>query len=203
MQIKPIISQGRLPQPRPDAFFFGYGSLVNRDTHGYRDAQPAVLRGWRRIWRHTGLRDVAYLTVVPDPAGRIEGLIAAVPGADWHALDLREKAYDRTDASHQVEHALAHRPKIAVYAIPEGRHDRPDRPNRLLLSYIDVVAQGYLREFGENGATRFFATTGGWDVPVLDDRRDPRYPRHCRLTGDETAFVNDALAGLGVRPGTV
>lgn len=186
--------------PACPAWFFGYGSLVNRDTHGFSEAHPARLRGWRRTWRHTDLREVAYLTVVPDAQGHIDGLIAPVPDADWQALDLREGAYARRDAAHQVEHRLPHRPRIALYAIPAESHARPARPNILLLSYIDVVAQGYLREFGEAGAMRFFATTDGWDTPVLDDRHAPRYARHCRLTRDETALVDDALRGLGVRP---
>lgn len=63
-----------------DAFFFGYGSLVNRATHDYGQARPASLPGWRRAWRHTALRPVAFLTAEPDPASTIEGLIAAVPG---------------------------------------------------------------------------------------------------------------------------
>ncbi|MEO1425117.1 MAG: gamma-glutamylcyclotransferase family protein, partial [Pseudomonadota bacterium] len=65
-----------------DPYFFGYGSLVNRATHAHDDAHPATLRGWRRMWRHTALRPVAFLTVVPAPGSRIDGLIAAVPGAD-------------------------------------------------------------------------------------------------------------------------
>ncbi|MDX5384038.1 MAG: gamma-glutamylcyclotransferase, partial [Rhodobacterales bacterium] len=36
-----------------DAFFFGYGSLVNRATHDYGQARAATLPGWRRAWRHT------------------------------------------------------------------------------------------------------------------------------------------------------
>ena len=28
--------------------FFGYGSLVNRDTHDYPNAVRATLSGWRR-----------------------------------------------------------------------------------------------------------------------------------------------------------
>ena len=97
-----------------DAYFFGYGSLVNRNTHHFADAHRAQLRGWRRAWRHTSLREVAYLTVVPDEASVIDGLIAAVPADDWAALDEREGAYDRVKASHQVIHELDHAPEIAV-----------------------------------------------------------------------------------------
>ncbi|MEM7491215.1 MAG: gamma-glutamylcyclotransferase, partial [Pseudomonadota bacterium] len=51
--------------------FFGYGSLVNRRTHAYPDAAPFTIRGWRRAWRHTALRPVAFLTAVPDDGAAI------------------------------------------------------------------------------------------------------------------------------------
>lgn len=181
------------------AYFFGYGSLVNRDTHEFEHARPATLTGWRRMWRHTNLRKLAYLTVVPDASGSLDGLIAAVPGDDWAALDLREGAYERLPATHQVSHTLGHQPEIAVYSIPDGKHVALSADHPVLLSYIDVVVQGYLREFGEAGAARFFTTTEGWDMPVLDDRAAPVYPRHKHLTRMETAFVDDQLSALAVR----
>lgn len=135
---------------------------------------------------------------MPCPNSTIDGLIAPVPDQDWAALDLRERAYDRVAAAHQIRHNLPHQPQIAVYAIPEGRDQSPTTDHALLLSYIDVVVQGYLREFGPEGVARFFATTDGWDAPVIHDRTAPRYPRHCQLTADETALVDDHLNHLGV-----
>ncbi len=179
------------------AYFFGYGSLVNRTTHGFGGARPARLSGWRRVWRHTTLRPVAYLTVVPDDDAEIDGLIAPVPGADWPALDAREAAYVRAPAADQVRHDLPHTPEIAVYTIPEGHHGAPTAAHPILLSYIDVVVQGYLREFGEDGVARFFDTTGGWDAPVLDDRAAPRYPRHRGLSDAERALTDAHLARVG------
>ncbi|MFK7938628.1 MAG: gamma-glutamylcyclotransferase family protein [Roseovarius sp.] len=181
------------------AYFFGYGSLVNRDTHQFEDAQTAQLQGWRRMWRHTPARQVAYLTVVPDETSQIDGLIAAVPDQDWAALDHRERAYDRVQAAHQITHSLGHAPDLVVYAIPDQQHATPTRAGPVLLSYIDVVIQGYLREFGETGAAQFFDTTHGWDAPILADRDDPRYPRHCRLSPSERDCVDTHLEHLGVR----
>ena len=182
-----------------NAYFFGYGSLVNRATHNYAVCHHAQLTGWRRVWRHTDLRPVAYLTVVPDAAAVIDGLIAAVPGADWPALDLREAAYVRAVATHQVRHTLPHQPEIAVYTIPEGQHGSPTTAHPILLSYIDVVVQGYLREFGEGGVQRLFDTTHGWDAPILDDRAAPRYPRHQPLGNVERNLTDAHLDRLGVR----
>ena len=69
----------------------------------------------------------------------------------------------------------------------------------VLLSYLDVVVQGYMREFGEAGVARFFATTDGWDAPVLDDRKHPIYPRHQVLNSSERALTDDQIAQLTIR----
>ncbi len=181
-----------------NSYFFGYGSLVNRASHSFAGAVPAQLTGWRRIWRHTDLRPVAYLTVVPDAHAEIDGLIAPVPDADWPALDAREAAYIRAPAAHQVRHPLPHSPEIAVYTIPEGMHAAPSRAHPILLSYLDVVVQGYFREFGAAGVQRFFDTTHGWDAPLLDDRSSPHYPRHQSLTDEERELTDGHLDRLGV-----
>lgn len=181
-----------------NSYFFGYGSLVNRASHAFDGAVSARLTGWRRVWRHTDLRPVAYLTVVPDPEAEIDGLIAPVAESDWPALDLREAAYIRRSAAHQVRHTLPHRPEIMLYTIPEGRHAAPTRAHPILLSYLDVVVQGYLREFGAEGVARFFDTTQGWDAPVLDERSAPLYPRHQSLSASERAQTDEHLNRLGV-----
>ena len=181
------------------AFFFGYGSLVNRMTHGFTPAHTARARGWRRAWRFTADRKVAYLTAVPDPACEIEGLIAQVPPDGWAALDLREQAYERRDAAGCVQHAADGVDQLAIYAIAPQNHFPPDDAHPVLLSYLDVVIQGYLSEFGEAGAERFFDTTTGWEAPILDDRADPQYPRAQQLDDAERAFVDRRLDGLRCR----
>ena len=179
-----------------DPFFFGYGSLVNRDTHDFPQINRASLTGWRRGWRHTDLRDAAFLTAVPDPGTTIQGLIAHVPNEDWQALDKREWAYERVQVTDTVKHPLTYAIDIVVYAVPAERHNKPSIKHPILLSYLDVVVQGYLREFGEDGAAQFFTTTDGWDIPVINDRATPRYVRHQILTASETAFVDHHLARI-------
>lgn len=180
-------------------YFVGYGSLVNRMTHQHEMVYPARLKGWRRMWRKTLLRDAAYLTVVPDKDCEIDALVAAVEPQDWPALDEREAAYTKHAARHQVDVSLPHDAHVVVYAIEEGRHLPPDDGSPVLLSYIDVVVQGYLHSFGEAGVRRFFETTGGWDAPVVNDRANPIYSRHQRLSGAERALVNDMLSSVGAR----
>jgi hypothetical protein len=179
-----------------DPYFFGYGSLVNRRTHSYAEAHPAQLRGWRRAWVATPRFGVVLLTGVPAPGHSIDGLIAAVPGADWAALDAREAGYRRLAATGDTDHALPHEAEIAVYAVaPENMLDRGTQG--ILLSYLDVVVQGFDDVFGEEGVAGFFATTDNWDTPVIDDRADPVYPRHQRLSARQTGLVDDQLRHLG------
>lgn len=173
-------------------WFFGYGSLVNRATHDYPQAQAATLNGWRRVWVRTELRDVVFLSIHPAPGHRIDGLIASVPGADWAALDHRESGYARIDATAHITHS-AQVSSIAAYQIPQHSLRTGDG-HRILLSYLDVVVQGFVREFGQAGAEAFFATTDGWDTPVLDDRSAPLYPRAQRLDAQETALTDRLLA---------
>ncbi len=178
-------------------YFVGYGSLVNRRTHDHAQVYPARLRGWRRMWRKTALREAAYLTVVPDPACEIDALVAAVAPQDWPALDQRETAYAKHPARHQIEAPLPSDAHVVVYAIEDGHHHPPDPASPVLLSYIDVVVQGYLHVFGAAGVARFFETTGGWEAPVHNDRAAPVYSRHQRLSPEETELVDAMLAQRG------
>lgn len=182
-----------------DPFFFGYGSLVNRSTHDYEEAYPARVQGWRRVWRHTHLRDIAFLTVEPAPGVEIDGLIAGVPQGDWAALDARETGYDRHMLKGGIAHGAPRTVSVQLYAVPLERAAGGATRHPVLMSYLDVVVQGYLREFGEAGARAFFETTAGWDLSVLDDRDAPQYPRHRTLAASERGFVDDALADLGAR----
>lgn len=179
-------------------YFFGYGSLVNRDTHNYPDTRHARLRGWRRIWVCTAQRDIVFLTVRPDPHCAIDGLIAAVPDADWAALDKREAGYDRLHSGTAILHDLTPPPQIAHYTIPQSRAQQMDN-HTILLSYLDVVVQGYYREFGAEGVSAFFDTTDGWHTPIINDRAAPIYPRHQLLTPSERTLVDDNLARLSAR----
>ncbi|MEZ5778908.1 MAG: gamma-glutamylcyclotransferase family protein [Paracoccaceae bacterium] len=184
-----------MTEPR-HAAFFGYGSLVNRATHDYAPGEPARLCGWRRVWRHTRLRPFAYLSAEPADA-EMDGLVAAVPGNDWAGLDEREAAYRRC-ALHTTD--LRSRPawaiRIEIYAVDEAHADMTAQ-HPILLSYLDTVVQGFLREFGETGADRFFATTAGWST-IRDDRAAPLYPRHQPLSRAERRRVDDHLAALGI-----
>lgn len=181
-----------------NAFFFGYGSLVNTATHTYAGHFPATAHGWQRAWRCVAGQKATFLTVIEAPGTSIEGLVAEVPDRDWRALDAREANYDRLDARHCLgpgPSTDAH--ELAIYAIAQDKFAHPSPDSPILLSYIDVVLQGYLKVFGRRGAEAFVETTIGWDTPVLDDRRTPIYPRHQRLSADESNCVDGVLREVG------
>lgn len=176
-----------------DPFFFGYGSLVNRETHSYGEIGAAKLVGWRRVWRQIEHAPRPILTVEPCAGIEIEGLIAHVPDGDWQALDAREHEYDRITVNENIQHGATRKLSVSTYTIPAEKFPQGRTARPIYLSYLDVVVQGYLREFGETGVRQFFDTTTGWDVPIRDDRADPIYPRHQVLSADEMALVNDEL----------
>ena len=176
--------------------FFGYGSLVNLATHAYGDPRPARLPGWGRVWRHTAARPFAYLSSERVEGGEIDGVTAEVPGGDWAALDLRETNYVRRDVTQTVVHD-APPGSVAVYEVdatasPDGtRHP-------ILMSYLDVVIQGYVALFGTDGADRFFATTRGWGGPIRDDRAAPLYSRPQAVGAAERGIVDDFITREGL-----
>lgn len=184
----------------PDPFFFGYGSLVNCDTHDFEQPRPARVSGWRRKWRHTSLRNVAYLTVTEAPGHSIDGLIASVPNGDWAALDIREKAYDRLHLADQhVSHRHPEMISVQMYKNKPGNDAPATVRHPILQSYLDIVVKGYLDMFGEAGVDRFFDSTDGWDSPIFNDRDAPIYPRHMPLTAEVLGFVDEKLHAVAAK----
>ena len=84
-----------------------------------------------------------------------------MPNADWVALDAREEGYDRLVATEMISHDHSDNPELAIYAIPEATRFPPTPDHPILLSYLDVVLQGYLHVFGDAGVQHFMETTDG------------------------------------------
>ena len=182
-------------------FVFGYGSLVNARTHDYPVLIPARLRGWRRAWRRTPHRDVAFLTAVSAPGSAIFGTLAPVAEADWEALDARELAYDRHVLGSELtvlDGALPPGSEAVIYAIQPSDFQHPTAQNPVIQSYLDVVLNGYETVFGAQGIAHFVETTDGWDAPIFEDRATPRYPRSLEFSQDALARYDAILDGLDV-----
>ena len=139
----------------------------------------------------TGMKTGAWGGVEQNGFGR--GGFGKGMGGPVDASFEQETTVTVTDA---VQHAASDVRDISIYAIPPEHAAAPDKDHPILLSYVDAVLQGYLREFGEAGAERFCATTEGWNTPVLNDRAAPVYPRAQRLTMVEQTFVDDMLLTL-------
>lgn len=165
-------------------YFFGFGSLVNLQTHSYVDASPTEITGWKREWVSSRLRDFAFLSVTPSPETTLQGMRASTQGIGWDALDIREEGYYRHPLQGQ---------DMQMY-IGDPKAIRTDIKHPIQLSYLDCVVQGFHDHFGTDGVANFFATTQNWDHPILDDRDAPLYPRATVLTDTQRGLVDTHLA---------
>jgi len=176
---------------------FGYGSLVNLDTHPFRPSHPVRLKGWQRTWRHwinTPERQVVSLTVAPHEGAEMDGLLIWVETAQQSALDARERGYERIIL-----------PKDTFPDAPDGEvllyqsltDQAGSATHPILQSYLDCVLKGFEVMGGPNAVSQFIAETGGWSTPIYKDRADPIYPRAIDLTEPEAARYDAALAASG------
>lgn len=166
--------------------FFGYGSLVNLQTHKYLNPYPTEIKGWKREWVSSEIHDIAFLSVTPCNLTILQGMRASTESIGWDALDLREIGYKR----HNLKEY-----NMQMYVVDPEYIDRTIK-KPILLSYLDCVIQGFYRHFGKKGVTAFFQTTDNWDHPILDDRSSPQYPRATNLNEFELFLVNEHLEKL-------
>lgn len=187
--------------------YFGYGSLVNRDTHRTQTygAVRAHVRGWRRHWQgrpqHVD-NPISLLSVKAErEAGHLlPGLLVFDRIENLPALDEREFNYHRRvvdPAALSVATDLALDLPVYIY---EGKQEvAPDTDHAILQSYLDAVLQGYLYEYGREAVRSFIADTHAFDdTPVIRDRHAPRYMRSVTLREDEAAMFDEALEAHGV-----
>ena len=160
--------------------YFGYGSLVNRDTRPSGEGfAPGIIAGWQRRWAHRVVGAQAHvgfsvLTVEPAPAVDIEGVLVPISLTDLPHLDRREKGYERRSLELSCDAE-----SVSVYVSCNALPASEQYP--LLQSYVDCVLAGYLAVFGWDGVARFFATTQGWEAPIINDRMKPLYPRAVKI----------------------
>ncbi len=176
-----------------DVWIFGYGSLVNVDTHGYPETYPAHLSGWQRDWRsyQKSTSEMAtVLTIEPAPKVEIAGLIARVPAERWQDLQNREVGYrffplDLDTIRHDGP-GLAQIMTFQSMSQTPGSAESP-----IAQSYLDCVLKGFLDVFGTSALQSFFETTAGWQTPVMRDRENPVYPRAVSLSDNEKDMFDD------------
>ena len=186
--------------------YFGYGSLVNLATlrTPFVAHYAASLKGWRRCWlarpkvpgSFAPIDNLAFLSAYPDPATTIDGLMIVDSATSLPQLDERERLYERLPLERGNLHfSSADQPAspmpLYIYSADRTQHVA-DRP-RILRSYLDAVFQGFYRNFGVDGLERFIETTDGFDLPILEDREEPLYPRAVELSGVERRLFDNLL----------
>ncbi len=175
--------------------YFGYGSLVNLGSlrTPYISAHRVTLTGWKRAWlarpkvagSFASDDGLAFLSVVAAPGAQIDGLLITDHASSLASLDEREALYSRVklnaDDLHHHDDPVATDDRFLYVADEPPAHGEAG----ILRSYLDVVMQGYLQQFGEDGLARFMQTTLNFDCPIFEDREAPRYPRATTLSRHE------------------
>ena len=183
--------------------YFGYGSLVNRETRPESEqAINVTLKGWQRVWNHrvtnVDARHACTSLSIERAQGVIQGVLVQIPESELAALDEREYGYERMSLvgedfvlpdglnvnSIHVYRSLAHNRLLA-----DGEHP-------VTQSYVDCVMAGYLKRFGDDGLQQLLQSTRGWDRPMLGDRHEPTYPRNVRLPDEQHRHFDSLLAAF-------
>jgi hypothetical protein len=181
-------------------YLFGYGALVSVLEHRpTRDPHPhgwvTDLPGHRRVWgvAMDNTRDlpgykyfvdprdgsrpavfVAFLDIVEEPEGLVNGLLAPVGAEDLEALDARERNYRRTDISASFPAVDG---VVWTYTgLGESRdrmaHALAEHRARIARPYLDHVRGGF-EELAAAELDRFDRGTEAPPCRVVDlERRD-------------------------------
>ncbi|WP_099865998.1 gamma-glutamylcyclotransferase [Pararhizobium haloflavum] len=191
--------------------YFGYGSLVNRDTLRTKivGASAARVSGWRREWQprpdltldpETAIH-ASLLTARRDAAATIDGLLVFDHIENLPAVDLRESDYQRClvplDRLTLVDDTVPAGCPVYIYEADPPEDQQSVYP--ILHSYLDAVLQGFYREHGEEGLRAFIDGTANFQTPILRDRDWPIYPRAVRLADEERILIDTLLEARGVR----
>ena len=183
--------------------YFGYGSLVNRETRPEGEqATNVTLKGWQRVWNHrvanAGARHPCTSLSIEPAQGVIQGVLVQIPEHELDALDQREFGYERMclQASDFVLPEDLDVQQVFVYRSLQHNRFLADGEHPVTQSYVDCVMAGYLERFGDEGLQQLLQSTRGWDRPVLDDRLAPTYPRHVILPAEQHRYFDSLLAPL-------
>ncbi len=182
------------------AHFFGFGSLVNLDTHQYSDVLPAKVYGFARAWINNDCYEHAFLSVISRPQSEIQGVLAKVWNEDWSQLDERELGYSRQALSakqwsleNEAYDSKVQLDDVQLYQHAYGEFASSDKP--ILRSYLETVLYGYYQIFGESGVHDFVESTLYW-TRILDDRESPVYPRYIPAQGAANSLVQATIDQL-------
>jgi len=164
---------------------------------------PGILPGWVRQWMHcieTPQGKICALTAAPDARVEIAGLVLLQSAHGLAELDQRESGYFRVRVPVHLETPDPAVAEIDCFTYISNsahyKHGSPEFP--IWRSYLDCVLAGYFELGGREAMESFVASTQGWDAPILDDRRTPRYPRAVALTSGLERGIDRTLAEHGL-----
>ncbi len=164
---------------------------------------PGILPGWVRQWMHcieTPHGKICALTVAPDARVAIAGLVFFHNIRGLAELDQRESGYSRVQVPARLDshdHSTAEL-DCFTYVGDSAHHRSGSNEFPIWRSYLDCVLAGYFQLGGPRAMEDFIASTQGWDTPILDDRRTPRYRRAVSLASDLERGIDETLAKHGL-----
>lgn len=168
---------------------FGYASLVQDGGPGGLTRMRGVRRGWgvatdntrgipgykMYLLRTDGSRPavfVAFLDLLPDPGGAVNGLCRPVTSAELEILDRRERNYDRVDVTASIDSPPG---RVWAYVGSAGGRERLRRARAegtavISRDYERKVHAGF-RALGRAEYESFLASYSLEGLPVWDLER--------------------------------
>ncbi len=185
-------------------WIFGYGSLVNRKTlHDHKDDFHIFrLSGWQRCWSHcvttTKFGNICALTVRAVPGQEVMGALIQWDRNNLSQLDAREQEYRRVKIAipESLRGELGFTDLNAeayTYATDPPVLRSGDQQYPIWRSYLECVLAGFLDVGGRAAVTDFINTTAGWDTPILDDRKAPKYERFSTLPSKIQQAIDELI----------
>lgn len=172
-----------------DYYVFGYGSLINPSSIkltlkrkiGREDLQPAEISDYARSWsivvpvvitenNHQNKKKInaVFLAVQKNLGSTVNGVIFKTSKAEIDALDIREKAYLRTDITNNICKPSTREHSVYFTYVGKPKYFVNLYSNPIILKrYHDVVMQG-LDFWGKSFADRFNETTQPANFELID-----------------------------------
>jgi hypothetical protein len=138
------------------------------------------------------------LTVTRRPGVQLDGVFILDDAEGIAAVDRREAGYERVRLEPGEVDAPFDELNAFLYVSSEANTRWGDDEYPILRSYLDCVLAGYIDVWGPDGARRFIQTTEGWQVPILNDRGMPQYPRAVALDEFSRSTIDDLLKQNGI-----
>ncbi len=186
-------------------YIFGYGSLISSEsrnkTGATNEAWPVrmsgVQRGWNLVVPHFCMSAVG---AYRKDGATCNGVLVSVLEQEFPKFDEQEIPYGYVrnevnpyDVEFLKEGELTGKDTAWIYTTSNPGTPTQEAP--IVQSYVDVILDGCM-EFGLDFAKEFIITTKGWEMPWVNDRKNPRYPRASAFSHDRLLLIEGTLQAL-------